>query len=72
MPASLSSLFLSERRIARMSEQRRNNLGRRINERIGDDSEALEYAETDAERELIEWRHDTRVAMLGRLSALTA
>lgn len=72
MPASLSSPFLSERLIARLSPLRLNNLGRRINERIGDDSESLEYAETDAERELIEWRHDTRVAMLGRLSVLTA
>lgn len=70
MPASLSSPFLSERLIARLSPLRINNLGRRINERIGDDSEALEYAETDGERAIIEWRHDVRTSMLGRLSSL--
>lgn len=71
MPANANSPFLAERLIARLSPLRRGNLARRINERIGDDSESLDYCETSEARALVEWRHDVRCAMLGRLAALT-
>lgn len=72
MPASLSSPFLSERLIARLSPQRRANLERRIREEM----DALRLPERDADgfefrREDME--HAGRCYnMLGRLSALTA
>lgn len=60
MPASLSSPFLSERLIARLSPQRRENLMRRLMNRYHDAGlRSVEHEERAA-------------ALVGRLSALTA